>query len=204
VSQDESSRNWEVLGLNFTEEMPSSGGWFNLNSLEPVICTTDRSQGPRGTQGRAIWGTGRTSPGRGRRLGACHGRNSPPPTSSPSPPRPNRPADTAEPQLQSPARPAPGPASSPPPGPMAPNRLKGKAMEAKRTPLPMAPRESAPAPPRLTPVPWAPLRSKVSTARRRRRRLFGSLHASTTGRGGGEEAPAQAYHWLISNANGSL
>lgn len=37
MSQEETNRNWEVLGLNFTEEMPSSGGWFSLNSLEPVI-----------------------------------------------------------------------------------------------------------------------------------------------------------------------
>lgn len=39
VSQDETRRNWDVLGLNFTDEIPSSGGWFNLNSFDPVIWT---------------------------------------------------------------------------------------------------------------------------------------------------------------------
>ncbi|KAF3827090.1 hypothetical protein GH733_002576 [Mirounga leonina] len=63
MSQEETSRSWEVLGLNFTEEMPSSGGWFSLNSLEPVILGSPQKQ-----------------------LG-CHGPPPPPPRFPPSTPR---------------------------------------------------------------------------------------------------------------------
>lgn len=38
MSQDETSRNWDVFGLNFTDEIPSSGVWLSLNSFDPVIC----------------------------------------------------------------------------------------------------------------------------------------------------------------------
>ena len=33
MSQDETKRNWEEFGPNLTDEIPSSGAFFNRNSL---------------------------------------------------------------------------------------------------------------------------------------------------------------------------
>lgn len=115
-----------MLGLNLTEEMPSSGGWFSLNSLEPVICGASAGQRPVGDgdgdgvgepRRKRTHKTSGTGPPRLRRACAPTADRTPHPTPPPLPPPPvGTPLSPAAPRAPQ-SRPAPPHPDSRPRGP---------------------------------------------------------------------------------------
>lgn len=161
-----------MLGLNLTEEMPSSGGWFSLNSFEPVICRTNAKIESL---------TRATEAGQDLRLRSARARLDP-----------GRPPSRYR-------RAPPGLASFL--ARRSPNRTQWTSTEPLCAST-RRPQATNPAPPTFarTSTSCSP-RQRFCTGHYRPTSLQSTRRQSG---GGGEEALEQAYHWLISKANGSI
>lgn len=150
MSHDDTSKNCEVLGLNFTDEMPSSGGWFSLNSFEPVICKHAAARCGGQHPGRSREDPGDPGdPGGGVDGASAHAHTRS--TAEPQPP----------PATQTRTPPSPRP---PRPGPAAPE-APGKPKEGEREP-----RRRPQTPEKKTPLPWTLQTNNSATLGAHRRR----------------------------------